>query len=249
MLSFYRDQYARWYLNGRLTTPYPATICIDSSNVVHIMPLVGNIQGYEVPFSEIVDGNGNAYSDYNDLIAHVGDFFADALVREGATRTIYKSTAKQEITSLNETSLFSPSYAGVGRLIPANSLRVGSVILVKSNGLFTTLSGATSTNKMLLGNTVLETSSATYLNNRTNYYIENEMILTVRSAGVNGSIIYQGRDLVQTSESQYTVSLAPRKTLVPITIDTTVDNLFDLRFQWSTAGNSIIVSNMMIQIL
>lgn len=249
MLSFYRDQYSRWYINGRLTTPYPATICIDSSNVVHIMPLVGNIQGYEVPFSEIVDGNGNAYSDYNDLIAHVGDFFADALVREGCPRTIYKSAAKLEIAGLNKTSLFSPTYSGVGRLIPANSLRVGSIISVKSNGLFSTLSSATSINEMKLGNTLLESSTVTYLNNRTNYYIESEILLTVRSVGTNGSIIYQGRDLVQTSETQFTSSLFPRKTLVPITIDTTIDNLFDLTFKWGTTGCTLVVSNMIIQIL
>ena len=249
MLSFYRDEYARWYINGRLTTPYPATICIDSNNVVHIEPTSANVQGFEVPLSDIKKKDGTAYSDYNDLIAHVGDFFADALVREGCPRTIYKSAAKLEIAGLNKTSLFSPTYSGVGRLIPANSLRVGSIISVKSNGLFTTLSGATSINEMKLGNTLLESSTVTYLNNRTNYYIESEILLTVRSVGTNGSIIYQGRDLVQSSETQFTSSLFPRKTLVPITIDTTIDNLFDLTFKWGTAGCSLVVSNMIIQIL
>ena len=102
---------------------------------------------------------------------------------------------------------------------------------------------------MMFGSTLLESSEATYLNNRTNYYIENEIILTVRSIGTTGSIIYQGRDLVQTSDTQFTASLFPRKTLVPITINTTVDNLFDLRFKWGSTGNSIIVSNLIMQIL
>ena len=55
--------------------------------------------------------------------------------------------------------------------------------------------------------------------------------------------------MVQSSDTQFTASLFPRKTLVPITIDTTVDNLFDLRFKWDSAGNSIIVSNLIMQIL
>ena len=32
-------------------------------------------------------------------------------------------------------------------------------------------------------------------------------------------------------------------------INTTVDNLFDLRFKWGSAGNSITVSNLIMQIL
>jgi len=232
-----------------LTTPYPATIFIDSDNIVHISPLTGNIQSFECHISDIVDKNGDAYADYNDLISHVGDFFADALVRGGCPRTIYKATEKTEIADVDEHSLFNSSYSGVGRIIPSNSLRVGSVIYVKMNGLFTTLTGGSSTNKILLGDTQLETSSVTYLNNRTNYYIENEIIATVRSVGVNGSIIYQGRDLVQSSDTQYTLAMLPRKTLVPITIDTTVDNLFDMTFKWNTLGGSLVVSNAIIQIL
>jgi hypothetical protein len=249
MLSFYRDQYSRWYIDGRLTTPYPATMKIDSNNIVTISSIAGDMQDFVVPLSDIVDINNTQYLSYQDLVNHVGDFFADALVREGCPRTVYKSAAKLEITNLNETSLFSDTYAGVGRLIPANSLRVGSVILIKANGLFTTASGATSSNKMMFGNTLLESSEVTYLNNRTNYYIESEIMLTIRSVGTTGSIVYQGRDLVQTSELQYTLSMQPRKILVPITINTTIDNLFDLRFKWGSAGNSIIVSNLIMQIL
>lgn len=249
MLSFYRDEYSRWYLNGILTAPYPASMCIDANNIVHIRSLVGVMQDYDVPLSEIVDKTNTPYASYAALVNATADFFADALVRVGCPRTIYKAAAKLEITDTNTTSLFSPTYSGIGRLIPANSLRVGSVIYVKANGLFTTLSGATSSNEMKLGNTVLESSTVTYLNNRTNYYIENEIILTVRSVGANGSIIYQGRDFVQSSDTQFTASLFPRKTLVPITIDTTVDNLFDLTFQWGSLGNYLIVSNMIIQIL
>lgn len=33
------------------------------------------------------------------------------------------------------------------------------------------------------------------------------------------------------------------------TIDTTVDNLFDMNFKWNTSGGSLIVSNAIIQIL
>ena len=96
---------------------------------------------------------------------------------------------------------------------------------------------------------LLESSTITYLNNRTDYYIENEIILTVRSIGPTGSLIYQGRGLVQSSDTQFTASMFPRKTLVPITIDTTIDNLFDLRFKWDSTGNSIIVGNLIMQIL
>ena len=155
MLSFYRDQYSRWYIDGKLITPYPATMAIDSNNIVTISSIAGDMQDFVVPLSNTVDENSTPYSSYQDLVNHVGDFFADALVREGCPRTVYKSAAKLEITDLNETSLFSNTYAGFGRLIPANSLRVGSVIFVKANGLFTTLSGATSSNKMMFGSTLL----------------------------------------------------------------------------------------------
>ena len=74
-------------------------------------------------------------------------------------------------------------------------------------------------------------------------------MITIRSIGANGKAILQGRDIAQSSDTQYTVSVLPRKTLEPVTIDTTVDNLFDMNFKWNTSGGSLIVSNAIIQIL
>ena len=52
-----------------------------------------------------------------------------------------------------------------------------------------------------------------------------------RSICTTRSVIYQVRDLVQTSDTRFTAYLVPRKILVPITINTTVDSLFDIRFK------------------
>ena len=83
--------------------------------------------------------------------------------------------------------------------------------------------------------------------------IGNELAAAICKATLKGSHLTlkytEGIDIAQSSDTQYTVSMLPRQTLEPVTIDTTVDNLFDMNFKWNTSGGSLIVSNSIIQIL
>ena len=162
-------------------------------------------------------------------------------------KVIYKALAPVVVTSTTESTLFSPTYKGVGRLIPANTLKVGDVIIFKNNGFFTTTTGATSSFRVKFGGTTLFTQNVTYANNRTNYYIELELITTIRAIGTTGVIIAQGSAMIQ-NNSSYGIEVNPLVTLVPITINTTVDNLLDLTFQWGTTGQSITVSNAILEL-
>jgi hypothetical protein len=162
-------------------------------------------------------------------------------------KVIYKALAPVVVNGTTESTLFSPTYKGIGRLIPANTLKVGDVIVFKNNGFFTTATGGTSAFRVKFGNLTLFTQNVTYANNRTNYYIELELITTIRSIGSTGVLISQGRAMIQSSIS-YGVEVNPLVTLVPITIDTTIDNLLDLTFQWGSAGQSITVSNTIIEL-
>lgn len=158
---------------------------------------------------------------------------------------IYTSNDKVTVDGLTEKSLFSPSYTGRGLLIPKLTLRVGDVYLIKMNGLFTTATGAQSILKVYFGNLIVS-QNTTYSLNRTNYYIEQELILTVRAVGTNGSLIYQGRTIIQ-NDNQYNVSVGPITTTAHVTIDTTIDNVINETFQWTAPNNSIIVSNAYIR--
>ena len=162
-------------------------------------------------------------------------------------KVIYKALAPVVVTSTAESTLFSPTYKGIGRLIPANTLKVGDVIVFKNNGFFTTTTGGTSIFKVKFGNLTLFTQNVTYANNRTNYYIELELITTIRAIGATGTLIAQGRAVIQNT-STYGVEIGPLVTFTPITIDTTIDNLLDLTFQWGSVGQSITVSNAFIEI-
>lgn len=158
---------------------------------------------------------------------------------------IYTSYAKVTINDTLEHSLFSPTYKGRGLLIPKNTLREGDVYHVKFNGLFSTATAAASTHKIYFGN-LLITMNATYALNRVNYYIEQELLITVRSVGINGTLIFQGRTMVQNS-SQYDVSVSPITSNLPIALNTTIDNQIEQIFKWNTAGQELIVSNATIE--
>lgn len=158
---------------------------------------------------------------------------------------IYTSYAKVTIDDTLEHSLFSPTYKGRGLLIPKNTLREGDSYRIKFNGLFSTATGATSTHKVYFGN-LLITMNAGYALNRVNYYIEQELLITVRSVGINGTLIFQGRTMTQ-DDSQYHTSVAPIMSTLPIALNTTIDNQIEQLFKWNTAGQSLIVSNATIE--
>jgi len=163
-------------------------------------------------------------------------------------KVIYKALAPVVLTSTTESTLFSPTYKGKGRLLLANTLKVGDVLILKNNGFFTTAINGISAFRVKFGNTTLFTQNVTYSNNRTNYYIELELIVTVRAIGSSGVIIAQGRAMIQ-NNSSYGVEVNPLVTLTPITINTTIDNLLDLTFQWGNTGQSITVSNAYIELI
>lgn len=172
------------------------------------------------------------------------------LTKIGIIGTLYCSGALVTIEDLNETSLFSSVgfSPNSSRIIRANDLTVGSLIRMKLTGIFTTLLGATANLKIKIDGITLIDVLETFDNNREDYYFEKEITLNVRAIGSTGSLICQGRSLVQDGAAGQTL-LIPIKQTAPVAFNSEIDNLLDITFKWNSSGNSLKVSTSTIEIL
>lgn len=196
---------------------------------------------YEGLITDLKRENGTNYDSFNTLKSECLDFFVNAFTAvDPPVKALYKQQHKITIDDTLEHSLFDSVQDLV---IKANTLIAPKIIQVYFNGLFTTLSGASSTFTVKFGNTIIFNGNVSYLNNRTDYFIEGLYTFTVREIGINGKIILQGRDIILTSATQYTVALKESTLTQEVTIDTTVDNLLDILFKWNNAGCKLISSN------
>ena len=143
-------------------------------------------------------------------------------------KTRYVALAPVVINTTTPTSMFSSNFNGPGLTALANTLKVGQSFSLEFNGFSTTTQGAISTTIITFGNTVINTSSITHLNNRTNYYFYLKLIFTIREVGVNGSVIMQGHNIMQTSDSGG-IALNPKILYAPVAINTTIDNVLDAK--------------------
>ncbi len=166
---------------------------------------------------------------------------------------IYVSTADLTLTA---------STATTGTLIPAqtnalpqgtltldaNILRVGTIIRIKSAGLFTmSAGGPTLTIDVKMGSTVVAT--AVFRNTTTtNGSIWIDCILVCRSTGASGTVMGDGALIGNINTSAYALQGEPLYKAVT-TIDTTASQTLDVFGTWSanTAGNSVTFTNVTIE--
>ncbi|NCC88670.1 MAG: hypothetical protein EOM05_12565 [Clostridia bacterium] len=166
------------------------------------------------------------------------------------SRTAFTQIADKTISNtVTETTLFG---TGVGSLIiPANLLVVGRTYNIKFRGYMSGVNGNNATLKLKLGNVTLVTSTNTMPATFTNAYFENDFTFTCRSIGETGTIIGNGRTIINAgieSSTSYTRTL--QMTSVA-TINTTIANAINSTYTWATASenNTITVTNASIEVL
>lgn len=252
-MKVFRDNLGVWHF-GNYIVNQPLKIEFSEDYLdVKVSFSIGNTLDtiYDGLVTELiyVDSNGveSNFADYNDFEIKCSDFFVNALIARAYSRTIYKATEKREITGLTEQSVFSPSFVGTGLALYPYELRVGDILVLEANGIITTAQRGISTFKIYIGETKVYEASVTYRNNRTDYGTRTRITFTVRSTGVNGSIIMQGFQTTQTSDTQYTNSTNWIRSTAPIPIDTTKSLPIDITFQWGNSGQSLTISNCYIQ--
>lgn len=152
---------------------------------------------------------------------------------------LFCSVANKTIANtVTETSLIGTGI-GTQTLLPI-FFSLGNSIRINIRGFFSKASG-NATLKIKLNSTVISTTGTVLPGSAANDAFEIDYYFTVRSLGVSGSIIGQGNFFNwNTGNNQQMVTLAP------ITIDTTINQIVDVSYQWGTAnvGNTITSTNV-----
>lgn len=134
-------------------------------------------------------------------------------------------------------------------LLPANILQVGSMLKFKMDGIYNDTSTPTATVRIKIGAVTIMTSALTVPANLTNAFFNAEFLITVRTIGVSGSICGEGITFIKDSATVGAPSMRVLQMLADVNINTTVDNLFDLTYQWGTASssNSLTSRNLVVE--
>lgn len=136
------------------------------------------------------------------------------------------------------------------KTLPANFLTKNKILKICIKGVFSCTSGATATLAVKLGNITLKSIIESFPNNKTDYYYEKEIFLGARTVGVDGTVIMQGRSLVQDGATGQT-ALIPLVLTAPVAVDTTQAYLLEVLFNWTAenAANNLMVSEATIEVL
>ncbi len=158
---------------------------------------------------------------------------------------LFHQTASKTNVGVAEGSLIG---GGVGLLsIPKDSLLPGDMLFIKMEGFYTRTAGNITFRSKLAGN--IQASSALSIQGATNGSFVIEVEITIRSIGILGTAISQGRITSYNNAGQQTgndYALTPQTTT--FNIDTTIANTYDLTSQFSVVGavNSITSTNFSI---
>lgn len=163
-------------------------------------------------------------------------------------RTMYTMLTSQIIqNTINETTHFNDTNALGTRIFPANFLKVGHVIRLNIRSDFSCSGNPTNTLRIKFGGNTIVENVGQLGSNHNNSYAELQMEFVVRSVGVNGSMVGQGRTMLSGNSD------ISRRLMIttPVTINTTISNLLDVTYQWGQAnvGDILIATNGTIQIL
>lgn len=152
--------------------------------------------------------------------------------------------AGNTIASTNAETAFSSTYT-----IPANTLKIGSVIKMKLFGIYgTTLVAPTLTGKIKIGSTVvLNTGALSAVAGLTNSGWFADALVSINSIGSNGSFEVQGfAEFATAATAGLNVNVA---NAAPFTIDSTLDQILSITATWSAANsaNTITLRQLAIE--
>lgn len=166
-------------------------------------------------------------------------------VKPKLVKTLFTQTASKTVADTDvETTLLS---SGVGSLtLPANFLKVGTVLRVYLCGFHSSTSNPTATIKVKFGSTEISSGSDSS-GNGTAKAFHIRCSITCRSVGASGSVVACG-EYVELHNNGSSISLLGT---AAVTVDTTTEQTLDLTFKWSAAaaGNTITCVNAVVEAL
>lgn len=192
------------------------------------------------------NGNGVVEGDiWNDSTQKSLTAFIAGL-KQFDCRNLFNQTVSG--TCANTTAETTISNTGVGTLtLPANFLSIGKTLRIKISGFFSSVSAPTLRLKIKAGSTVLLDTTAVALGNHTNAGFSINAEVTCRTIGAGGTVFSQGvfYEIGGTKNSHKMVNTSATS------LSTTVSQALSVSAQWGTAnaGNTITLSNLMVQIL
>lgn len=169
------------------------------------------------------------------VIAVISLFILVPITTEYRVTSLFSQTDEQIIINTNdEVSLFD---GGRGSLIiRSNDCEIGKTFRIKASGYVSISNGNEVTLRTKFGEVELYESVASVPATFTDRYFDLEWIMTYRSCGVNGSIIGNGRSLVEGGQGFATNTMRSMAMFEPIEIDTTKDNQIDMTYQYKIAS-------------
>jgi len=165
---------------------------------------------------------------------------------------IYAQIADKVLSnSAVETSMFNDTGARGSRTIPADTLKVGDIIKIKSYGLLGSTGNPDSTLKVkmnaveILGNTMAITTATQGL------HFDLEAFFEIRSIGATGKISGFVKTFFKALDSITAGLFRVIQTSGDVTINTTIDQIIDVTYKWGTASvsNNVTSRNFTIEIL
>lgn len=205
-------------------------------------------------FSEFTNKYGQTSASALAVYFASNNFFSKATapaipVVSGATFIpIYTAKENIALNTLTPKSVFG---AVEGRLIKANSLAVGDVICYRSSGTsdVNISNSAVSVSSFKLGASTVFTQTNTYQNARAGHYRDTQFDISIRSIGANATAIASGRIISTYGNAPHTADIVPMIQDVPVTFDSTVDNLLDAELSWVVNPNTITLKQCIAYII
>jgi len=159
-------------------------------------------------------------------------------------RNVYTQMSSKTITNtLVETSFFDDANAIGTRTMPSELLTAGKVFRINTKADFTSTGNPTNIIRIKAGDSTLVTSTAT-LAAHTNTIADITVEITIITTGVSGTCNVMGATMLVGGAQRSFIAIG-------VGINTTVDNLLDITYQWGTesAGNILINVSGVIQIM
>ena len=124
------------------------------------------------------------------------------------------------------------------RTIKANTVKVGDIFILRTNGDFSCIGNPTNTIEITIGSTSIIASTAQLINNVTNQYAGIYLEIQVVDNTALGNVIAMGR--TELTGGNQRPLLCP----VPLGIDWSVDNIVNVTYAWGAANASNILTNV-----
>lgn len=149
-----------------------------------------------------------------------------------------------------ELSLINPENSRGSVVIPANTLKPGSIIRVKSTGIIGDTGTPDATLKIKMNDVDLIDSTVTMSDFGQDLFYDVDFLITVRTIGETGAVCGEGKTFFKNPANTTAGLSRALQMLVDVEIDTTEDITLDATYQWSDADelNSIISRNFLIEI-